>query len=114
MALLDSNCDVPTDNEFKIQEFHDHRKKFIKTFQKIRHEHPDLPLREIGLLVTQKMLTDAPKSRALRRMQATRKVIGSKPIFSLYNTIPTDIINSVQENESSNNFDSLSNKIVIK
>lgn len=50
--------------------FEDHKQKFIKIFQEIRQNHPDISLKEIGRLVTYKSLTEAPKSRAYRLIQA--------------------------------------------
>ncbi|KAI6212934.1 CBN-NCX-1 protein [Aphelenchoides besseyi] len=58
--------------------FRNHRRLFYEIFTKIRSQYPDLPLREVGRLTANKTLNSAPKSRAFRRIQATRKMFGTK------------------------------------
>uniref|UniRef100_A0A915DPX1 Calx-beta domain-containing protein n=1 Tax=Ditylenchus dipsaci TaxID=166011 RepID=A0A915DPX1_9BILA len=63
-ALIDPN----------IVAFQEHRSRFIRNFQQMRLEHPDLPLKQIGRMATFKSLAEAPKSRAFRRVEATRQL----------------------------------------
>lgn len=58
-----------------IMAFEEHRRKFIKIFNEIRQNNPDLSLKEIGRLVMYKSLIEAPKSRAYRLMQATSNIV---------------------------------------
>ncbi|KAI6230032.1 CBN-NCX-1 protein [Aphelenchoides fujianensis] len=58
--------------------FRDHRQAFYEIFTKIRKEHPDMNLREVGRLTAWRTVNEAPKSRAFRRIQATRKMLGTK------------------------------------
>lgn len=58
--------------------FVQHRRAFYEIFTKIRAEHPDMPLKDVGRLTAWKTVEQAPKSRAIRRIQAQRKMMGTK------------------------------------
>lgn len=112
MALLNDDVETSFEYNYKTNELEKFRKNFIEIFQQIRQKYPDLPLSEVSQFATLKTLEDAPKSRAVRKMQATRKFIACKSPFVLFNTAPDFSVNSVQENNKSTGLDE--NQIIIR
>ncbi|KAH7707402.1 CRE-NCX-1 protein [Aphelenchoides avenae] len=51
--------------------FEDHRKKYLEIFKRLRAENPDLPIGDLEKLATAYVVSEAPKSRAFYRIQAS-------------------------------------------
>uniref|UniRef100_A0A1I7S9Y8 Calx-beta domain protein n=1 Tax=Bursaphelenchus xylophilus TaxID=6326 RepID=A0A1I7S9Y8_BURXY len=72
--------------------FVEHRRRFYDTFTEIRTKHPDMPLQEVARLTAIKTVKKEPKSRAFRRIQATRGLSGGKlkkPAIDLIPSVTT-------------------------
>ncbi|TKR60574.1 hypothetical protein L596_027801 [Steinernema carpocapsae] len=62
--------------------FEEHRQKYLEIFRQLRAEHPDASVIELEKLATAKVISEAPKSRAFYRIQATRKMMGAGDLTS--------------------------------
>ncbi|KAE9556748.1 hypothetical protein FO519_000154 [Halicephalobus sp. NKZ332] len=61
--------------------FEEHKRLFWQIFQEVRAENPDLNIKEIGKLTAWRALALTPKSRAVRRIQATRSLTAGIPLM---------------------------------
>lgn len=59
-------------------EFLEHRQRFYDVFTEMRAKHPDMPIEDLRRRVVMKIMKSEPKSRAFRRIQATRRMAGAK------------------------------------
>uniref|UniRef100_A0A914PYD3 Sodium/calcium exchanger 1 n=1 Tax=Panagrolaimus davidi TaxID=227884 RepID=A0A914PYD3_9BILA len=67
--------------------FEEHKQLFWDTFTQIRAKHPDLDIKEVGKLTAWQALAKMPKSRAVRRVQAIRKLTAGVPLFREFDII---------------------------
>jgi len=72
---------LENESDPEVIAFQEHKRLFWKIFKEIRAEHPDLDIKEIGKLTAWKALALTPKSRAVRRIQATRTLSGGIPLM---------------------------------
>ena len=75
-----------------VAAFEEHKQLFWDTFTQIRAAHPDLDIKEVGKLTAWNALAQTPKSRAIRRVQAIRKLTAGVPIFREFDLKADDII----------------------
>lgn len=59
-----------------VAAFEEHKHHFWEVFKQLRAEHPDLTIQELGKLAAFQALSEAPKSRAVRRLEAIRFLSG--------------------------------------
>uniref|UniRef100_A0A915EII4 Calx-beta domain-containing protein n=1 Tax=Ditylenchus dipsaci TaxID=166011 RepID=A0A915EII4_9BILA len=62
--------------------FDEQRRHYLDIFRKLRTENPDLSIAELERLATAYVVTEAPKSRAFYRIQATHKMMGAGDILT--------------------------------
>ncbi|CAD5223464.1 unnamed protein product [Bursaphelenchus okinawaensis] len=72
-----------------VDAFLEHRKRFYDIFTAIRTKHPDMPLNEVARLTAIKTVKKEPKSRAFRRIQASRGLSGGKVKKPVVDIIPS-------------------------
>uniref|UniRef100_A0A7E4UVP9 Calx-beta domain-containing protein n=1 Tax=Panagrellus redivivus TaxID=6233 RepID=A0A7E4UVP9_PANRE len=76
----------------RIVAFEHHKRRFWEIFQSVRAEHPDLPIAEIGKLTAWQALAEAPKSRAIRRVSAIRKLTAGLPLLRKAEAATAEIV----------------------
>ncbi|KAH7716619.1 Protein NCX-1 b [Aphelenchoides avenae] len=59
-----------------LDAYRQHRDRFMDIFRQLRGKYPDMTLSQIGRMTAWETLLEAPKSRAYRRIQATRLLTG--------------------------------------
>ena len=69
---LDENMDPA------VLEFERHRREYINAMKRIRLENPDIDMVELERMAREEVMSKGPKSRAYYRIQATRKLAGTK------------------------------------
>uniref|UniRef100_A0A914QQD4 Uncharacterized protein n=1 Tax=Panagrolaimus davidi TaxID=227884 RepID=A0A914QQD4_9BILA len=70
-----------------ILAFEEHKQLFWDTFTQIRAKHPDLDIKKVGKLTAWQALAKMPKSRAVRRVQAIRKLTAGVSLFREFDII---------------------------
>uniref|UniRef100_A0AC34R749 Calx-beta domain-containing protein n=1 Tax=Panagrolaimus sp. JU765 TaxID=591449 RepID=A0AC34R749_9BILA len=90
--ILFSDYLLQEETDPEVIAFEEHKRLFWKIFQETRLEHPDLNIKEIGKLTAWKALAEAPKSRAVRRIQAVRSLVAGVPLMKEVDQKAEDII----------------------
>jgi solute carrier family 8 (sodium/calcium exchanger) len=70
--------ELDQDMDPTLMEFERHRREYINAMKRIRLENPDIDMGELEMRAREEVTSKGPKSRAYYRIQATRKLAGTK------------------------------------
>jgi len=76
--------DLDEDMDPTLLEFERHRREYINAMKRIRLENPDVDMAELEMKAREEVMSKGPKSRAYYRIQATRKLAGTKNLEKKY------------------------------